>query len=101
VALELDEKRIAEIVDRVVARLGPGPSAAPGAGGPIGPAKTTSRIPRGTLGVYADPDQAVAAARRGIEANEKAPLALRARMIAAMREVMRKNLEAISAYAFE
>jgi acyl-CoA reductase-like NAD-dependent aldehyde dehydrogenase len=96
----LDEARIAEIVERVVARLGPGPSAAPRAGVVL-PGRSTARIPRGTLGVFADPDAAVAAARRGFEANERAPLALRARMIAAMRETARRHIEQLAAYAVE
>jgi acyl-CoA reductase-like NAD-dependent aldehyde dehydrogenase len=99
----LDEARIAEIVERVIDRLGNGPTRAPsrpaspaayGAGNGAG-----ARIPRATLGVYADPDAAVAAARRGFEANEKAPLALRAKMIEAMRQVSRKNLRELAQYA--
>jgi aldehyde dehydrogenase len=103
VALPLDEARIAEIVERVMARLGAGPTAAPPPSAPIGRAESSNaaRIPRATLGVYADPEAAVQAARRGFEANEKAPVALRARMIAAMREVTARNLEALANYAVE
>jgi acyl-CoA reductase-like NAD-dependent aldehyde dehydrogenase len=99
---QLDEARIAEIVERVLDRLGQGPTRAPkhpepvrdgGGGG--------ARIPRGTMGVYGDPDSAVAAARRGFEANEKAPLALRRKMVAAMREVALANLENLARYAVE
>src|SRR5690606_6127729 len=46
-------------------------------------------------------DQAVQAARRGFEGNEKAPIALRARMIQAMREVTAANLRELSYYAVE
>jgi acyl-CoA reductase-like NAD-dependent aldehyde dehydrogenase len=101
VALPLDEARIAEIVERVVARLGPGPTAPP----PVAITRATSsgaaRIPRATLGVYADPEAAVQAARRGFEANEKAPVALRAKMIAAMREVTARHLNELANYAVE
>jgi aldehyde dehydrogenase len=101
VALPLDEARIAEIVERVMARLGAGPTAAPPPSASIAAAPSAARIPRASLGVYADPEAAVQAARRGFEANEKAPVALRARMIAAMREVTARNLEALSRYAVE
>jgi len=102
----LDEARIAEIVERVMARLGgAGPTAAPAhAGAPAGRAAESpgaARIPRASNGVYADPDAAVQAARRGFEANERAPLALRAKMIAAMREVTARNLEALARHAVD
>src|SRR5690606_23171778 len=103
-------RRIAEIVERVMARLGTG-VAGHGAAAPppgvsagahlSGAGPGASRIPRGTLGVYQDPDQAVQAARRGFEGNEKAPIALRARMIQAMREVTAANLRELSYYAVE
>jgi acyl-CoA reductase-like NAD-dependent aldehyde dehydrogenase len=99
----LDEARIAEIVERVMARLGAGPTAAPAPAAPpvAGQASGSARIPRATLGVYADADAAVQAARRGFEANEKAPVALRAKMIAAMREVTARHLVELSHYAVE
>jgi acyl-CoA reductase-like NAD-dependent aldehyde dehydrogenase len=101
-ALTLDERRIQEIVERVVARLGgAGATPAPAPRGPT-PAPAAGRdvrIPPGTLGSYETPDQAVAAAARGFEANEKAPLELRARMIAAMRETTRKHVRELSEYA--
>jgi acyl-CoA reductase-like NAD-dependent aldehyde dehydrogenase len=86
-----------------MARLGAGPTAAP-APAPlpvVGQSSGGARIPRATLGVYADADAAVQAARRGFEANEKAPVALRARMIAAMREVTARHLVELSNYAVE
>ena len=53
------------------------------------------------MGVYPDPDSAVAAARRGFEANEKTPIQVRAKMIEAMRKVTLANLEKIARYALE
>ncbi len=99
----LDEARIAEIVERVMARLGAGPTAAPAppAPGRLPDAPGAARIPRASLGVYADPETAVQAARRGFEANEKAPVALRANMIAAMREVTARHLIELANYAVE
>ncbi len=101
-ALHLDEARIAEIVERVMARIASGPTAPPPARGTVGaePGRAdAARIPRGTLGVHADPDAAVLAARRGFEANEKAPVAVRRRMIAAMREVTARHLDELSHHA--
>lgn len=102
-AVTLDEARIAEIVERVMARLGAGPTAAPAPPAPtrMPDATGAARIPRGSLGVYADPEAAVQAARRGFEANEKAPVALRAKMIAAMREVTARHLVELANYAVE
>lgn len=104
VDLRLDDARIAEIVERVVARLGPGLAGrAPGVGAAQGMlhAGSAARIPRGTLGVYDDPEAAVQAARRGFEANERLPLAVRRCMIAAMREVMRANLHDMCRFAVD
>lgn len=99
----LDDARIEEIVRRVVERLGAGPSAAPPrqavaaeAGKKAGP-----NIPRGSLGVFADADAAVKAARRGFEANERLPVSVRAKMVAAMRQVTLANLEQLSRFAVE
>jgi len=103
--LPLDEARIAEIVERVMARLGAGGPTAPPAPGPVvaraAEPAGAARIPRATLGVFADPEAAVQAARRGFEANEKAPVALRAKMIAAMREVTARHLVELSHHAVE
>jgi aldehyde dehydrogenase len=104
----LDERRIQEIVERVVARLGPPAS---GAMRPA-PASTTTRtadepprsqvrIPAGRLGSYDTPDAAVAAATRGFIENEKLPLETRARMIQAMRDVTRKHVRELAQYAVE
>ena len=101
-AVHLDEARIEEIVARVVDRLGQRPAGpVPVSPQPIAPARGGARIPRGTMGIYAEPDQAVAAARRGFEANEKAPLELRRKMIAAMREVTYKHLRELAHFAVD
>jgi aldehyde dehydrogenase len=97
----LDERRIEEIVARVMERLAGGPSAAPARLSSPEPTKSGANVPRGTLGVYADPDAAVKAARRGFEANERLPLATRARMIAAMRATAAAHNQELSRYAVE
>src|SRR5690349_19169277 len=107
--MQLDEQRIAEIVERVMARLGGnvgGPAANPPPGVSAGAHMTgagpgASRIPRGTNGVYQDAEAAVKAARRGFEENERAPIATRAKMIAAMRAVTEKHLRELAQYAVE
>ncbi len=112
----MDEGRIQEIVDRVIARIGelpdtpmeavnnppPGYVQPP----PAARAETPARrrevdIPRGRRGVFADVDAAVKAARRAHEANEAAPLEARKRWVDVMREAARKLVPALSKYAVE
>lgn len=114
-ALSLDERRIAEIVERVVARLGnahaiheqtAAQTAGAGRGGHGQPApgdlpRRDVRIPAARLGSYETPDQAVAAAHRGFAENEKAPLALRHKMVQAMRDVTRQHVRELAQYAAE
>ena len=97
----LDEARIAEIVERVVDRLASRQYAPPSGGGSAPVTGNGARVPRGTLGVYDDVEAAVAAARRGFEANEKAPLELRKKMIAAMRETTYRHIPELARYAVE
>ncbi len=99
----IDEKKIEEIVARVLDRLGghATPTAAPHRV-PVAPdAPKTTKIPRGTNGVYADADQAAKAARKAFEANERTPVQTRAKMIDAMRKCVLANNEALSRYAVE
>jgi aldehyde dehydrogenase len=96
----VDERRIQEIVERVVARLG-NVSSAPRVTSTPAPATSNVRIPPGRLGSYDSPEEAVKAAQRGFEANEKAPLELRAKMVAAMREITRKHVRELAQYAVD
>ena len=98
----IDEKKIEEIVAKVLERLGGSPTAAPHRV-PVAEAKPqrTSNIPRGTNGVYADPEAAVKAARKAFEQNEKTPMRTRAKMVEAMRKVVLANNEQLSRYAVE
>lgn len=100
----LDEARIEEIVARVVERLGGGATAAPprpamAAGGDG--RKPAPSIPRGTLGVFADAEAAARAARAGFEANQRTPVSIRHKMVAAMRQVTLANNELLARYAVE
>jgi acyl-CoA reductase-like NAD-dependent aldehyde dehydrogenase len=103
----IDEKKIEEIVSKVLERLGgAGATAAPtrlpmAAQGGGEPAKKATNIPRGTNGVYADADQAAKAARKGFEANERLAVGTRMKMIEAMRKVTLANNDALSRYAVE
>ena len=112
----MDEGRIQEIVDRVIARIGEVPEtpmeavANPPPGyvqpPPAARAETPARrrevdIPRGRRGVFPDVDAAVKAARRAHEANEAAPLEARKRWVDVMREAARKLVPALSKYAVE
>lgn len=102
----IDERKIEEIVSKVLERLGGGATAAPtrlpmAQGAPGEPAKKAVNIPRGTNGVYADADQAARAARKGFEANERIAVATRVKMVEAMRKVTLANNEALARYAVE
>ena len=100
----LSDDRIADIVERVLQRIG-GSAGVPAASPPPGVPATAHTgakppdIPRGTLGVYPDADAAVQAVRRGFVANEALPLATRQAMIDAIRRVARANLRELAAYA--
>ena len=101
----IDERKIEEIVARVLERLAPGGGGTPAPGRPAAPlgddAKPKANIPRGTNGVYADADAAAKAARRAYEQNEKTPIGIRAKMVDAMRKVVLANNDALSRYAVE
>ena len=102
----LDERRIQEIVERVVSRLGSSPSLGSGGGGhgqphPDAVKSHAVRVPQGKLGSYDTPDQAVAAAQRGFAENECATLELRTKMIQAMRDITRKHVRELSQFAAE
>jgi acyl-CoA reductase-like NAD-dependent aldehyde dehydrogenase len=100
----LDERKIEEIVARVLERLGGGNgqvAAAQALTTAHSPTPKAANIPRGTNGVYADPEQAAKAARRAFEANEKTPVATRVKMVEAMRRAVLSNNDALSRYAVE
>ncbi|MGE0546867.1 MAG: aldehyde dehydrogenase family protein [Kofleriaceae bacterium] len=97
----LDERKIEEIVSRVLERLGGGIPAPPARAAATGEPSKKSNIPRGTNGVYADADQAAKAARRAFEQNENTPVATRIKMVEAMRRAVLSNNELLSRYAVE
>src|SRR5580704_8891894 len=101
----IDDKKIEEIVARVLERLG---GSGPALSSPAlttahlsAPSPRKADIPRGSNGVYADPEQAAKAARRAYEQNEQTPVATRARMVEGMRRAVLANNDALSRYAVE
>ncbi len=79
--MALDETKVAQIVEQVLARLHTG-DAMPGA-----PAVATGLRDVGRRGIFADVDAAVAAARKAHEQLMALPLEVRDRAVAAMRKV--------------
>jgi acyl-CoA reductase-like NAD-dependent aldehyde dehydrogenase len=97
----IDERKIEEIVARVLDRLGGSVTAAPSRGAPPDAPKAKANIPRGTNGVYQDADQAAKAARRAFEQNERTSIATRVKMVENMRKAVLSNNDALSRYAVE
>ena len=98
----LDERKIEEIVARVLDRLGgSGITAPPARSAAIDAPKPKANIPRGTNGVYQDADQAAKAARRAFEQNEKTSIATRVKMVENMRKAVLSNNDALSRFAVE
>jgi acyl-CoA reductase-like NAD-dependent aldehyde dehydrogenase len=98
----LDDRRIEEIVTRVLERLGGGGVTSAPTRAPVGPEpQRKTNIPRGTNGVYADADQAAQAARKAFEQNERTPVATRMKMVENMRRAVLSNNDALSRYAVE
>jgi acyl-CoA reductase-like NAD-dependent aldehyde dehydrogenase len=117
----MDESRIQEIVDSVMAQLSRTPGAPPETpmeavrnpppGYAAAPPQSAERapfarrrdvdVPRGRRGVFPDVEAAVRAARRAFEQNEAAPLESRRRWVAAMRETARKHVGELARFAVE
>ncbi len=105
--MELDEKKIQQIVDRVVSKLGGGAPAAVTAPKPAAPAVHTSGgagpsargFPRGSLGVFPTVDAAIRAAHQAFEELSARPLDLRYAIVEAMRQVTLRHVRELSEYA--
>jgi aldehyde dehydrogenase len=104
----MDEARIQEIVDRVLARVGALPEspleavrAAPASSeSPAPPPRRRDvDVPRGRRGVFPDVESAVKAARRGHEQNEAAPLETRKRWVEAFRACARAHVDELARLA--
>jgi acyl-CoA reductase-like NAD-dependent aldehyde dehydrogenase len=109
----VDEARIQEIVDRVLARIGDVPEspmaaihAQPNVERTARPEPPAARrrdadIPRGRRGVFPDVEAAVRAARRAHDANEAASLETRKRWVDVMRETARKLIPQLAKFAVD
>jgi propionaldehyde dehydrogenase len=101
--LSLDERRISEIVQRVVADLRPHqPGTAEPASLGKSAAGTTPAVPTGGQdGVYADIDAAIAAAKAGQQRLADLPLERRTAIIAAMRQAAAENAQVLARSAWQ
>ena len=105
--MELDERKIQQIVDRVVNKLGVSSGGSPSGGGASAPAVHTSRgagpsakgFPRGSLGVFPTVDACIRAAQQAFEELSARPLELRYKIVAAMRQVTLQHVRELSEYA--
>jgi len=100
--MELDEKRIQQIVDRVVTRLGvgaPASASAPAVHRTPGAAPAAKGFPRGSLGVFPTVDAAVHAAQQAFDEYRRCSLELRYKIVEAMREVTLRHVRELSEYA--
>ena len=111
--MNLDERRIQEIVDRVMARLSGGnlprspeeavhraaERAAPP--GTVGESKRALRVPAARRGIFGDVDSAAKAARKAFEEFECTSLETRTKMVEAMRRVTLDKVRELSEYAVE
>jgi acyl-CoA reductase-like NAD-dependent aldehyde dehydrogenase len=115
----IDERRIQEIVEKVMSRLGNGvPSTpleaieravvktsplpnAPAYGQPLVSEMKRGhvRVPSARLGIFPDVDSAAKAARKAFEQYDKIPVETRNKMIAAMRATTLQHVRELSEYA--
>jgi aldehyde dehydrogenase len=103
--MEIDERRIHSIVERVLAQLDQG-AGAPAVEQPAqaparAPAKPAMGVPSGQDGIFPDVDTAIAAADVAFQALDGMTLALRGRLIEAMRQATRENAELLSRTAWQ
>lgn len=99
----MDERRIANIVEQVVARLASDGTLAPGLGAPavLRHGRGSGGVETSGQGVHPTVDAAVESARRGFEALQQCSLADRGRFIAALRAATLSELENISRLAVQ
>jgi aldehyde dehydrogenase len=103
--MEIDERRIHSIVERVLAELNQGaaaPSPAPPAATPAkAPIRSSAAVPSGQDGIFPDIDTAIAAAAVAFGALDAMSLELRVRLIEAMRQAARESAEALARAAWQ
>ncbi|NIV40154.1 MAG: aldehyde dehydrogenase family protein [Anaerolineae bacterium] len=102
--LSLDERRITEIVQKVVADLRSpeaGPDGAPASAVSAAPSPAPPAPPRGAEGVYPDIDAAIAAAAAAQKRLVDLPMERRAALISAMRQAAVEYAPVISRAAWQ
>ena len=103
--MEMDERRIHSIVERVLAELNQGaaaPPTVPPAATPVkAPVRSSAAVFSGQEGVFPDVDTAIAAAAVAFGALDAMTLELRVRLIEAMRQAARENAEALARSAWQ
>src|SRR4051794_11641523 len=119
-AAPLDERRIQEIVEKVMARLGNAnlpstpleaidravvrtlpPPKAPAYGQPL-PSEIKHkniRVPAARMGIFPDVDSAAKAARKAFEQYDRTPIEVRNKMIEAMRQTTLKHVKELAEHA--
>lgn len=103
--MEIDERRIHSIVERVLAQLDQSTSAPAVERAPQ--AAVTARVesatgvPSGQDGIFPDVDTAIAAAGAAFQALDGMSLEVRARLIEAMRQAARENAELLARLAWQ
>jgi acyl-CoA reductase-like NAD-dependent aldehyde dehydrogenase len=117
--MNLDERRIQEIVEKVMARLGTGVPAtpleaveraavqaqprAPAYGQPL-PSEIRHkniRVPAARMGIFPDVDSAAKAARKAFEQYDATSMDVRNKMVAAMRATTLAHVKELAQYAHE
>lgn len=105
--MELDEKRIEQVLDRVMSKLGVAGSSAPSSPAVssysvpknFGSTQNRRDWPRGSHGVFSTIEEAIRAAQEAFYVFRASPLELRCKMIAAMRDVTIRHAREFAEYA--
>jgi len=111
----MDERRIQEIVDKVMARLGTGVPGTPmeavnqavnnprlsttARSASDVPERKSLKVPVGKHGVFPDVDSATKAARKAFEEFDKTPLEIRQKMVDGMRKVTLDHVRELAEHA--
>jgi aldehyde dehydrogenase len=99
--MEMDERRIHSIVERVLAELSQSAAATAPSTPVKAPARSSTAVPSGQDGIFSDVDTAIAAAEVAFQALDSMTLELRVRLIEAMRQTVRENAAALARSAWQ
>jgi aldehyde dehydrogenase len=100
--MEIDERRIQSIVERVLAQLNQEtPTRTTEAPPRPAPPAVAAGVPSGQDGIFPDVDTAIAAAETAFRALDAMSLEVRGRFIEAMRQTVRENAELLGRMAWQ